>query len=121
VCVALQVLQLDIDATVEDVKFRYKKLSLLIHPDKNHGNIHAQEAFDYVKKAQEELLDDATRQKTIDIIDATRAETGREHRKLIRKGLKERDLEPLELKTEKNVMIAFAGLPKEKTAQLCVS
>jgi len=34
----VQVLSLDIDATDEDVRSRYKKLSILVHPDKNIDN-----------------------------------------------------------------------------------
>lgn len=47
-----EVLQLDSDATVEEAKKKYKKLSLLIHPDKNHDNRErAEMAFDALKKA----------------------------------------------------------------------
>ena len=38
-------LQLDIDASLEDIKFRYKKMSVLVHPDKNQGLEQAHEAF----------------------------------------------------------------------------
>ena len=42
------VLQLDNDATVEDIKFRYKKLSLKVHPDRNRDIENARQAFEYV-------------------------------------------------------------------------
>ena len=52
------VLQLDIDANEEDVKTRYKKLSTLVHPDKNLGVDNAKDAFDEVKKAYNLLKDE---------------------------------------------------------------
>jgi DnaJ-domain-containing protein 1 len=43
------VLQLDIDATEEDIKQRYRKLSTRVHPDKLRGREDAREAFEQVK------------------------------------------------------------------------
>ena len=104
-----RVMQLDIDATVEDIKYRYKKLSVIIHPDKNRGLDGAQEAFDELKRAHEDLLDESKRELVISTIDSTRASTKRERRKLVSKGLKELDLEPIDIKIDKDVMKAFAG------------
>jgi DnaJ family protein C protein 8 len=42
------VLQLDIDATEEDIKLRYRKLSTLVHPDKCLTIDNAREAFEEV-------------------------------------------------------------------------
>jgi len=42
------VFQLDIDATEEDIKYRYKKLSLKVHPDRLRGVEKAREAFEEV-------------------------------------------------------------------------
>ena len=105
-----RVLQLDIDATTEDIKYRYKKLSVIVHPDKNLCLEGAQEAFDELKGAYEELLDDDQRELTIKTIDSTRAATKRARRKLLSKGMKESDLEPLDVKLEKDVMKAFADI-----------
>jgi DnaJ family protein C protein 8 len=105
-----RVLQLDIDATAEDIKYRYKKLSVVIHPDKNLGLDGAQEAFDELKKAYEELLDKEKRELTIKTVDTTRAATARERRKLLSKGMKESDFEPLDVKLDKDVMKAFADI-----------
>ena len=41
-----EVLMLDTDATPEDVKGRYRKLSTLVHPDKRQGIADAREAFE---------------------------------------------------------------------------
>ncbi len=42
------VLQLDIDATEEDIKLRYKNLSRKVHPDKLRNKENAREAFEQV-------------------------------------------------------------------------
>jgi DnaJ homolog subfamily C member 8 len=44
----LEVLQLDVDATEDDVKLRYRKLSALVHPDKCQHLDNAREAFEEV-------------------------------------------------------------------------
>lgn len=43
------VLQLDIDATEEDIRYRYKKLSTKVHPDKIRDMESAREAFEEVR------------------------------------------------------------------------
>lgn len=53
-----EVLQLDPDTNIEEAKKKYKKLSLLIHPDKNPDNRErAERAFDSLKKAIATLED----------------------------------------------------------------
>ena len=53
-----EVLQVDPDTDVETIKKKYKKLSLLIHPDRNlDDSERAKRAFEIVKKAME-LLED---------------------------------------------------------------
>ncbi|EEB05791.1 DNAJ protein Spf31 [Schizosaccharomyces japonicus yFS275] len=46
----------------EEIRNVYRKMSLLIHPDKNRDNPKAAEAFDVLKKAESELLDDKVRE-----------------------------------------------------------
>ncbi|KAH8058778.1 hypothetical protein JL720_13967 [Aureococcus anophagefferens] len=69
------VLDLDVDATPDDIKARYRKLSALTHPDKNGGADDARRAFEYVKDAYLELSDEKKRAKTVLIFqdDAKRA------------------------------------------------
>jgi DnaJ family protein C protein 8 len=44
--------QIDADCSVDEARKKYKKLSLLIHPDKNPDNREgAEQAFDFLKKA----------------------------------------------------------------------
>jgi len=46
-----RVLGLKWNATAEDAKKRFRKVSLLVHPDRNMGSDEANQAFDAVKKA----------------------------------------------------------------------
>ncbi|CAD5223169.1 unnamed protein product [Bursaphelenchus okinawaensis] len=47
-----EVLQIDSDCTIEEAKKRYKRLSILVHPDKNPDDRErAQRAFDILKRA----------------------------------------------------------------------
>lgn len=55
------VLQLDVDANEEDIKGRYRKLSTMVHPDKNLGVENAKDAFDEVKKAYNLMKDEEQR------------------------------------------------------------
>eukprot|EP00475_Leptophrys_vorax_P037467 TRINITY_DN64658_c0_g1_i1.p1 TRINITY_DN64658_c0_g1~~TRINITY_DN64658_c0_g1_i1.p1 ORF type:complete len:249 (+),score=55.34 TRINITY_DN64658_c0_g1_i1:294-1040(+) len=49
-------MNLPFDSTLDDVKKQYRKISLMIHPDKcKHPQ--AKEAFDVIAKAQEKLVD----------------------------------------------------------------
>jgi len=50
----LQVLMIEPELPMEDVRKRYRRLSILVHPDKNpNDRDRAQAAFDAVKKAYE--------------------------------------------------------------------
>ncbi|KAI0303793.1 DnaJ-domain-containing protein [Multifurca ochricompacta] len=55
------ILDLESSATAEDVKKKYRQLSLFIHPDKC-PHPRAPEAFDILKKAENELGDTAKRE-----------------------------------------------------------
>jgi len=67
------VLKLDIDATVDDVKMRYRKLSALCHPDKNLGDQErARVAFEALKTAHQTLLDPKLRDRTILVVQGAR-------------------------------------------------
>jgi len=52
-----EVLNIDPDINFEELKKAYRKLSLLVHPDKNPDNGNAQEAFSVVNKAYKMLQD----------------------------------------------------------------
>jgi len=99
------VLQLDVDATPDDIKMRYRKLSALCHPDKNVGDDQdrAREAFEAIKTAYQALTDPKTRDRTILVIDAARDKARQEHARLKAKGVDAPDVDP-----EKEVMKTFA-------------
>ena len=82
------VLELDTDATIADIKFRYKKLSLKVHPDRLRDIPHARQAFEYVKEAYNKLLDEDQRRTTIMHIDNVTTDLKRERKRLLAKGVK---------------------------------
>ncbi|CAK5268469.1 unnamed protein product [Mycena citricolor] len=55
------ILDIDESSTTEEIKKRYKQLSLIIHPDKT-PHPRAPEAFDILKKAESELSEETKRE-----------------------------------------------------------
>jgi DnaJ family protein C protein 8 len=60
-----------------EIKKLYRRKSLLIHPDKTK-NPRARDAFDRLKKAQDELMDDKKRESLDSLISAARKEVIKE-------------------------------------------
>ncbi len=81
------VLQLDIDATEEDIKGRYRKLSTMVHPDKRIGNDSAREAFEEVKKAYQAVMDKEKRKLVTDNVNSVRKRVAKQRAKLAAKGM----------------------------------
>ncbi|KIZ06236.1 J domain-containing protein spf31 [Monoraphidium neglectum] len=68
-------LNLRFDATPEEVRKQYRKLSLLVHPDKcSHPQ--AASAFDVLGAAQKELNDEAKREVLNAVLDKARGDCG---------------------------------------------
>ncbi|KAJ7650189.1 DnaJ domain-containing protein [Roridomyces roridus] len=66
------ILDIDESSTNEEIKKRYKQLSLFIHPDKcSHAR--APEAFDILKKAEAELSEEAKRENIDAVIAQSRS------------------------------------------------
>ncbi|KAM3858113.1 dnaJ homolog subfamily C member 8 [Diretmus argenteus] len=66
-----EVLQIDPDATDEELKKRFRALSILVHPDKNQDDPErAQQAFEAVDKAYKNLLDGEQKKRAVDVISA---------------------------------------------------
>ncbi|BFZ56569.1 DnaJ sub C member 8 [Savitreella phatthalungensis] len=68
---AYSILGLQPGCTTTDIRNTYRKLSRLIHPDKTR-NPDAPEAFDVLKKAESELLDEKQRKRLDDCFTAAR-------------------------------------------------
>ncbi|XP_066524624.1 dnaJ homolog subfamily C member 8 [Hoplias malabaricus] len=66
-----EVLQIDPEATDEELKKRFRQLSILVHPDKNQDDAdRAQQAFEAVDKAYKLLLDAEQKKRAVDVIHA---------------------------------------------------
>lgn len=71
-----EVLQVEPDSTIEQIKKRYRSLSFLVHPDKNQDNKErAQLAFESVNKAWKILECEATRKRCLDIYEEAKDRT----------------------------------------------
>ena len=69
-------LQIGTEATLEEIKKRYRTLSILVHPDKNQDNKErAQAAFDIINRAWKTLENEVTRQKYLDVYEEAKART----------------------------------------------
>ncbi|KAF4321687.1 hypothetical protein BBO99_00001142 [Phytophthora kernoviae] len=102
-----RVLMLDTDATEEDMKQHYRKLSTMVHPDKCR-NAKAREAFEEVNKAYNLITQEDRRKTCIRTIENATQKAEKERRLKVKKGIKES--EPVDLKdeVEKAVLRAFA-------------
>ncbi|KAM9977433.1 hypothetical protein ACTFIR_011300 [Dictyostelium discoideum] len=57
------ILGIEPGVTTEEIKKAHKKMSLKFHPDKNPGNVEAEEMYMAIAKAYQALTDDAIREK----------------------------------------------------------
>ncbi|XP_030755693.1 dnaJ homolog subfamily C member 8 [Sitophilus oryzae] len=70
------VLQVEPDTSLEEIKKKYRRLSILVHPDKNQDDPdRAQQAFEAVNKAWKSLENEETRKKCMDIIEEAEGRT----------------------------------------------
>lgn len=71
-----EVLQVEPDTTVDQIKKKYRSLSILVHPDKNqNNNERAQLAFDVIAKAWKILENEVTRKKCLDVYEEAKDRT----------------------------------------------
>lgn len=71
-----EVLQIEPETPVDQIKKRYRSLSILVHPDKNQDNKErAQLAFEVVNKAWKTLENEPTRKKCLDIYEEAKERT----------------------------------------------
>lgn len=71
-----EVLQLEPATEPEQIKKKYRSLSMLVHPDKNRDNVErAQQAFEVVNKAYKVLCNEVTRKKCLDVYEEAKDRT----------------------------------------------
>lgn len=71
-----EVLQIEPTLPVDQIKKKYRSLSILVHPDKNPNNKErAQLAFDVIAKAWKILESDVTRKKCLDVYEEAKDRT----------------------------------------------
>lgn len=69
-------LQLEPDTPVEQIKKKYRSLSMLVHPDKNQDKKEqAQQAFEVINRAWKILENDLTRKKCLDVYEEAKDRT----------------------------------------------
>ncbi|KAG8451183.1 hypothetical protein GDO86_003440 [Hymenochirus boettgeri] len=124
-----EVLQMDPEVTDEDIKKRFRQLSILVHPDKNQDDPdRAQKAFEAVDKAYKCLLDPEQKKRAIDVIQAGQEyieHTVKEKKKQLKKEgkpliVEEDDPEVFKQAVYKQTMKLFAELEikrKEREAK----
>ncbi|KAA3489723.1 J domain-containing protein spf31 [Gossypium australe] len=77
-------LKLPFDSSLDDVKKQYRKLSLMVHPDKcKHPQ--AKEAFGALAKAQQQLLDQQERDYILSQVTAAKEELRAKRKKQLKK------------------------------------
>jgi tetratricopeptide (TPR) repeat protein len=115
------VFDLDIDATEEDIKFRYKKLSLKVHPDRLRNMEHAREAFEQVKEAYEKLMDPDQRKTTIAHTENVTEDVQKERKRTLHNtpGMTETMLPDYEEERKKALFKHFASTRNYSTLYLC--
>ncbi|KAF7987721.1 hypothetical protein HCN44_003584 [Aphidius gifuensis] len=71
-----EVLHIEPDTTVDEIKKKYRRMSILVHPDKNQDDAErAQQAFEIVNRAWKTLENEETRAKCMDVIEEAKART----------------------------------------------
>lgn len=74
-----EVLQIDPYASIEEIKKKYRKLSIYVHPDKNpNDRERAQVAFEAVNKAYKMLENEKDRKLCLEVVDEAREKVDRE-------------------------------------------
>ena len=71
-----EVLQVEPETPLEEIKKKYRRMSILVHPDKNQDDVErAQQAFDILNSSWKVLENEDTRAKCLDVIEEARVRT----------------------------------------------
>jgi len=120
-----EVLQVDPDLPLEEVKKKFRRMSILVHPDKNPDDAErAQTAFDAVKRAWTVLENKDTRKACMEVVDEAKGRTKmnmEEKKKKLRREGKSSVIEeddPVHFKKAVNIltMKLFADLERKRQA-----
>jgi len=120
-----EVLQVDPDLPLEDVKKKFRRMSILVHPDKNPDDAErAQTAFDAVKRAWTVLETKETRKACMEVVEEAKGRTKmnmEEKKKKLRREGKSTVIEeddPIHFKKAVNIltMKLFADLERKRQA-----
>lgn len=118
-----EVLQIDPEYTVDETKKKYKRLSILVHPDKNQDDPdRAQRAFEIINRAWKILENEKTRKRCLEIVEEAKGMTElmlTEKRKKLKKEGKDTRLEeddPLKYRRAVYVMTMklFADMERKR-------
>nr|ACO10988.1 DnaJ homolog subfamily C member 8 [Caligus rogercresseyi] len=115
-----EVLQIDPHTPLEEVKKKYKRLTFLVHPDKNiDDKDKAQISFDAVKKAYNMLEEEDSRKQCESIVEEAEGRTKmmmEEKRRSLKKGEPLPEDDPAYFKRSVKVLIAklFADLERKR-------
>lgn len=114
-----EVLQIDAECTIEEAKKRYKRLSILVHPDKNPDDKdRAQRAFDILKRAITVLEDPDEMSRCKEVYVEARARLaivmGEKKRKLRKEGKEETIEEDDEEGYKKALWVTVTKVSKNK-------
>ncbi|ORX74051.1 hypothetical protein DL89DRAFT_264038 [Linderina pennispora] len=102
------ILSLPLTCTPQDVKLAYRSKSRLIHPDKTtHAN--AREAFERLKKAETELMDDEKRKSILTMVDEAKRELAVEWTKEVESG-KRQEFDVVSKEFEKAAMEKYRAI-----------
>lgn len=121
-----EVLQVDPEASVEEAKKKFRRISLMVHPDKNRDDEErAQIAFDAVKRAWTVLEQKETRAACMEIVEEARGRTKMNIEEKKRKLAKEKkstiidEDNPIYLKKAIGIltMKLFADLERKRMSQ----
>jgi DnaJ family protein C protein 8 len=103
------VLQLGWDATEEDIKQRFRKMSLKVHPDRLRDVPNARDAFEAVKDAYAKLTDESLKKNILMHMEGVEMEVKKTRRGLLKGGKKDTDLGDFEEEVNREAMKHFAG------------
>lgn len=69
-------MQVEPETPLEEVKKKYRRYSILVHPDKNQDDAErAQQAFEIINKAWKTLENEDSRKKCLDIVEEAKGRT----------------------------------------------